>query len=196
MLNKEERINTKADLKDWLSYESAKYPCSKFNRIFQLGEIAILRKHQRVLRKTEYFLNTGKKIRFFISKARLRKIQIRHALHIPLNCCGRGLKIMHLGPVLMNNNVTLGNDCKIHMNVALVAGGTNDGVPTLGNNVVVGYGAAVLGPVYIADYVAIGANAVVNKDCLEENVAIAGVPAKVISRNGSKSWGEGAKNLQ
>ena len=93
----------------------------------------------------------------------------------------------------MSGRVKVGQDCRLHMNTALVAGGTTKGVPTLGNNVVVGYGAVVLGDVRIADYVAIGANAVVNKDCLEENVTIAGVPAKVISHNGSGNWGKGAK---
>lgn len=194
MLNKENRINTKADLADWLAYEDKKYHCRRINRIFLLGEAAILRRHQRLLRKTEYFLNTNKKIRYYISNLKLVRMQTAYSLHVPLNCCGRGLRIMHLGPVLMNNKVTLGKDCKIHMNVALVAGGTNHGVPTLGDNVVVGYGAVVLGAVHIADYVAIGANAVVNKDCCEDHVTIAGVPAKIISRNGSDAWGSGAKD--
>ena len=78
----------------------------------------------------------------------------------------------------------------LHVNTAIVAGGTNHEAPVLGRNVVVGIGAVVLGGVKVADYTAIGANAVVNKDVLEENTCIAGVPAKKISDNGSKSWGE------
>ena len=194
MLDKENRINTKADLADWLAYESKKYPCGIIHRIFLLGEAAILRRHQILLRKTEYFLNANKKLRYYVSRLKLMRLQSAHSLYVPLNCCGRGLRIMHLGPVLMNNRVTLGKDCSVHMNAALVAGGTSHGVPTLGDNVVVGYGAVVLGAVHIASYVAIGANAVVNKDCYEEHVAIAGVPAKIISQNGSDSWGSGAKD--
>ena len=193
MLSKEDRITSKQALTEWIRYESTRYPCGRLQRWLGLGENAILRKHQILLRKTEYYKNTNKKLLYIISRFKLRNLQTKYTLHIPLNCCGKGLHIVHLGPVLMNNKVTLGRDCSIHLNTALVAGGTNDGVPTLGNRVIVGYGAVVLGDVHIANHVAIGANAVVNKDCLEENVAIAGVPAKIISRNGSLEWNKKAK---
>lgn len=194
MLNQEDRITNRQDLQEWLKYERAKYPCGFVKRFLTIGETAVLLKHQKLLRKTEYYLNTNKKLRFIISKFKLTRLQTKYELHVPLNCCGKGLKIVHLGPVLINNRSTVGRDCSFHMNSALVAGGTNDGVPTLGDRVIVGYGACVLGSVKIANYVAIGANAVVNKDCLEENVAIAGVPAKIISRNGSLEWNKNRKN--
>lgn len=63
-----------------------------------------------------------------------------------------------------------------------------EGVPTIGNGVVLGVGAVVLGDVRLADNIAVGANAVVNKSFDEENIAIAGVPAKKISNNGRKVW--------
>ena len=188
MLKPEDRINNKKELKEWIKYERTKYPCGTLKRLAGIGELAILSRHQELLRKTEYYLNSKKKVRFVLSKLKLSQIQNKYALHIPLNCCGKGLKIVHLGPILMNSRVTVGKDCSFHMNSAVVAGGTGDGVPTLGNHVIVGYGACILGEVTIADYVAIGANAVVNKDCIEENVAIAGVPAKIVSRNGSLEW--------
>lgn len=190
MLKSENRINSKKELNEWIEYERKKYPCGTIKRLLGVGESAILSRHQERLRKTEYYLNTNKKIRFFLSKLILSKIQTKYSLHIPLNCCGKGLRIVHLGPILMNSNVTVGSDCKFHMNTALVAGGTNDNVPILGDRVVVGYGAVVLGDVYIADDVAVGANAVVNKNCMEQSVTVAGVPAKIISRNGSGAWGK------
>jgi serine O-acetyltransferase len=157
-------------------------------KIFPISEQAILRKHQVLLRKTEYYKNTNKRIRFIILKIRLTKMQNKYALHIPINTCGKGLKIMHIGPVLMNGKVTVGQDCSFHINTALVAGGTNDDVPCLGNRVVVGIGAVVLGGVTLADYIAIGANAVVNKSFDEQDIAIAGVPAKKVSNNGTTHW--------
>ena len=190
MLKPENRINSKKELKEWIEYERKKYPCGKMKRLLGLGENAILSRHQERLRKTEYYFNANKKIRFLFSKLVLAKIQTKYSLHVPLNCCGKGLRIVHLGPILMNSNVTVGRDCKFHMNVALVAGGTNDGVPVLGDRVVVGYGAVVLGDIYVADDVAVGANAVVNKNCMEQSVTVAGVPAKIISRNGSGAWGK------
>ena len=100
---------------------------------------------------------------------------------------------MHVGPILMNGSVTIGENCKIHFNTAFVAGGTSQDSPTLGDSVVVGVGATVLGGITIANNVAIGAGAVVNKDVLEESVTVAGVPAKKISNHGSGNWGKGAK---
>lgn len=97
---------------------------------------------------------------------------------------------MHLGPILINYKAIVGEDCCLHFNTALVAGGTSDDASVLGKGVVVGAGAVVLGGVRVADYTAIDANAVVNKDVLEENVAVAGVPARKISNNGSKTWNQ------
>lgn len=187
MLPKEQRITTKAQMKDWIAYELSRYMRSK-KVLLPVTEHAILRKHVVLLRKTEYHINCGHKFRGLLYKARLGYLQNRHALHIPLNVCAKGLHIIHLGPILINSRAVVGEDCTLHINTGLVAGGTNHGVPTLGKGVVVGIGAVVLGDVRIADYVAIGANAVVNKDVTEENIGVAGVPAKKISDNGRKSW--------
>ena len=97
---------------------------------------------------------------------------------------------MHCGSVLINYRATVGKNCVFHINTALVAGGTNDGVPTLGDGCILGVGAVVAGDVKLADYIAVGANAFVNKSFNESNIAIAGVPAIKISDNGRKSWGK------
>lgn len=60
--------------------------------------------------------------------------------------------------------------------------------PVLDEGVIVGVGASVIGGVYVAKNVAIGALAVVTKDIKEENVAVAGIPAKPISKNGAVEW--------
>lgn len=51
--------------------------------------------------------------------------------------------------------------------------------PTIGNNVIIGAGAKILGPVTIGDYAQIGAGAVVNNDIPKNGVAV-GIPARVI----------------
>ena len=97
---------------------------------------------------------------------------------------------MHVGPILINNRAAVGSNCTFHINTGLVAGGTTHAAPKLSDDVVVGFGAVVLGDVCVAKGVAIGANAVVNKSVEEENITVAGVPAKKISNNGSNSWGK------
>ena len=192
-MTKQEIITNKKELKEWLDYEHSRYGnVSIIKGLFGLGEQAVLWKHQVLLRKAEYYTNTGNKILALYYRIRLTRLQNKHAIHIPLNTCGRGLKLMHVGPVLLNTNTILGKDCVIHMNVGIVGGGNNCYAPVLGDNIVVGYGAVILGNTHVANGVAIGANAVVNKDVLEENIAVAGVPAKKISNNGRGSWANGA----
>ncbi|SJZ81613.1 serine O-acetyltransferase [Globicatella sulfidifaciens] len=100
---------------------------------------------------------------------------------------------MHLGPILVNGKVKAGKNISIHINTSIVAGGPDNGAPVLEDGIVIGVGAVVLGPIKIAKNIAIGANAVVNKTFLEENIAIAGVPAKKISDNGRVAWSKNQK---
>ena len=139
-----------------------------------------------MLRKAEYHKNTGHKLRGFYYLAKLRRLQNKYSMHIPLNVFDKGLTIMHLGPILVNGSVVAGKNCTLHMNTAIVSSAMKE--PVLGDGVWLGYGACVLGGVRIADHVAIGANALVNKSVEEENRVVAGVPAKKISDNGTKNW--------
>lgn len=188
-------IKSKADLKEWLSYESSKYGLTNVIKeyiLFYAGsERAVIWSWQKRLRKTEYYYNTRKKIRYAISLVILNHKSNKYGLHIGVNVCGKGLKVMHLGSILTNGGVKMGEDVSLHINTSFVAKGTSDDAPTIGNGCVVGVGAVVMGGVQVADYVAIGANSVVCKDIREENIAVAGAPAKKVSNNGSLEWGKG-----
>ena len=81
--------------------------------------------------------------------------------------------------VVLHKRVVLGKYCRIQQNVTIGGTSGKEEVPVLGNNVQVGAGAMVLGPVYIGNNAIIGANAVVLKD-VPENAVVVGVPAKVI----------------
>lgn len=181
-----DKILTKEDLLEWLKYEKSRY--TKYNKIRPFTEVYYLWKHQKLLRKTEYFINSHHRILAILYKMKLYKFQNKYCLHIPCNTCGKGFKLMHLGPVLINGKARIGENVSIHLYTGIVAGGVSDDAPIIGNGCVIGIGSKIVGKVKIADYVAIGANAVVTKDCLEENIAIAGVPAKKVSSNGALEW--------
>lgn len=190
MLEENKRICSKAQLDDWLAYELPRY-CGRggyWGYLFGFSEKAILRQHQKLLRKTEYYFNTKKRIREFISKVLLRRLQNRHHLSVPLNTCGRGLLLIHLGSVLIHPDACIGENCGININTQIAVAGNKDGAPRIGDSVTIGAGATVMGPIKIADNIIIGANSLVNKSFLEENIAIAGNPAKQISQNGALSW--------
>ena len=191
MLPEDKRIRSRAQLREWLAVELAPYALGGMQKLLNLidgNEAAILRRHMILLRTTEYHINASHRLRAGLWKLRLRRLQNRYGMHVALNCCGKGLQIAHVGPILMNAHVTVGERCCFHFNTAVVAGGTDNGVPTLGDGIVVGLGAVLLGGVTLADGIAVGANAVVNKSFPEPDITVAGAPARKIADHGAGAW--------
>jgi serine O-acetyltransferase len=100
----------------------------------------------------------------------------------------KGLILNHPFNIMVNAK-HIGKNCSIQFGCAFVAGGHDDGIPSIGDNVCFGVGCVVLGDITIASGIAVGANSTVNKSFLEENIGIAGSPARKISNNGSSTWG-------
>lgn len=100
---------------------------------------------------------------------------------------GKGLFIDHGTGVVIGETAEIGDNCILYQGVTL--GGTGKGKgkrhPTLGNNVMVGCGAKVLGPFKIGDNVKIAANSVVLHE-IPENCTAVGAPARVVRRDGVK----------
>lgn len=101
--------------------------------------------------------------------------------------CGEGLHIWHYGSVIINGYAKIGKNCTLHGQNCIGNNGSNNAAPVIGDNVDIGAGASIIGDIYIADNVTIGAGAVVNKSCMEKNVVLAGVPAKIVKYSGGKS---------
>lgn len=148
------------------------------------------------LRKTEYYTNC---LHNPFGKLLAKYYRIRHAKlcdkynwTIPINVFGPGLAIVHVGTIVVSGSAKIGKNCRIHVctNIgrATINGGASAGAPILGDNVYIGPGAKLFGPIKIGDNTVIGANAVVNKSFEEGNCIIAGVPAKVISANSSEKF--------
>ncbi len=99
----------------------------------------------------------------------------------PAATIGKGLFIDHGCAVVIGETTIIGDNCTIYQGATL--GGTGKHVgkrhPTIGNNVMIGAGAKVLGPITIGDNSKIAAGAVVLKDIPENSTAV-GVPARVV----------------
>lgn len=183
-------IRSRKDLREWLAYERRKYKhVSPLFAIFPLTESDALWRYQRRLRITEYHCNTGHKLRYLVSRVFLYRLQLRYGMKVKPNSCGKGLHIMHAGSILTNGDI--GEDCSLHVNASIVSGGRDQGLPQIGNRCIIGVGAAIVGGVRIGNGVAVGANSVVTKSFEEDDIAIAGVPARKISNNGSGTWNKG-----
>ena len=96
---------------------------------------------------------------------------------------GKGLLIDHGCGVVLGETTVIGDDCTIYQGVTLGGTGKDTGKrhPTLGNNVMVGAGAKILGPFVVGDNSKIAANAVLLRE-VEPNSTCVGVPARVIKR--------------
>jgi serine O-acetyltransferase len=100
---------------------------------------------------------------------------------------GKGLVIDHGTGVVIGETTEIGDNCTLYQGVTL--GGTGKDVgkrhPTLGDNVLVGAGAKVLGPIMIESNSKIAANAVVLKDIPENSTAV-GIPARIVRQGGRR----------
>lgn len=100
---------------------------------------------------------------------------------------GKGLVIDHGTGVVIGETAEIGDNCTLYQGVTL--GGTGKDVgkrhPTLRDNVLVGAGAKILGPIVIESNSKIAANAVVLKDIPESSTAV-GIPARVARQGGRK----------
>ena len=109
-----------------------------------------------------------------------------HRVH-PGATIGRRLVIDHGTGIVIGETAEIGDDCLLYQGVTL--GGTGKDVgkrhPTLGNNVMVGSGAKVLGPFKVGDNARIAANSVVLRE-VPENATVVGVPGRVVRLSGEK----------
>ncbi|MCX6681781.1 MAG: serine acetyltransferase [Methanoregula sp.] len=147
-------------------------------------------KFERLLRKVEYYHNCRNYFPWNLYLLYLKFILHYYSVYlgytIPKNTFGSGLSIAHIGTIVVSSYARIGENCRIHacVNIGTQAGYA-DKAPKIGNNVYIGPGVKIFGDISIADNIAIGANAVVNKTFTERGITIAGIPAKKISDKGS-----------
>jgi serine O-acetyltransferase len=150
-------------------------------------------KYQRILRRYEYALNCLRSplfwpVRFFW-RYRYYKYSIRLNFEIPPNVAGPGLSIAHRGPVIINPATRIGENCRIHSCVNIgTSAGTHRDAPTIGNDVYIGPGVKIFGPIQIADRIAIAAQAVVHRSFEQPDITIGGIPAKKLSDKGAGDY--------
>ena len=98
---------------------------------------------------------------------------------------GRRFFIDHGSGIVIGETTEIGDDVTLYQGVTLGGTGKDKGKrhPTIGNNVTIGSGAKILGPISIGHNAKIGAGAVVVR-CIPPNSTAVGVPAHVVGREG------------
>ena len=114
-------------------------------------------------------------IRFFVE----RFTEIVTGISIPAQAqIGGGLRIHHFGGIIIHSETVIGEDCTIYQGVTLGDLGGWGGAPRIGDHVIIGAGAKILGNVTVGDHCRIGANAVVRTSVPPYSLAV-GVPAVI-----------------
>lgn len=169
----------KSDLNAYMERDPAAR--SRFEIYFLYSGFKAVRAYRRA---NWFYRHNMKFIARWISQNARRRTGVE--IH-PGATIGTGLVIDHGMGVVIGETTEIGNDCTIYQNVTLGGTGKDHGKrhPTLGNNVLVGTGAKVLGPFKVGDNARIAAGAVVLSE-VPENATAVGVPARITRINGVK----------
>lgn len=187
-------ITTNKELTEILTYEKGQY----FRYMFPTRSRRIMGwiKHEPIMsiwrwQKASrcadfyhYLIDNGgsilDKIRYIYWIRRRNRIGEKLGIELKTEEIGKGLFIYHFGGGIVANG-KWGENIHLHGNNCIGNGGPGQHVPpTLGNNIMVGVGAKIIGNIYIADNVKIAAGAVVVNDIDEIGCTVAGVPAKIV----------------
>lgn len=142
------------------------------------------------LRFMEYCVNNKQgifgKIRYLLFKRRFQRLQMKTQLYINPNTCAEGLNIEHLGYIWVDKSSKLGKNNVILPRVlfgkkspGIQPRKDSDSIITTGDNVYIGTGSTILGPVKIGNNVIIAAGSIVTSDIPDNSICV-GAPAKVI----------------
>lgn len=143
-----------------------------------------IKRYMSFLRSEEYytFVKPNKVLRFFYFRKK-NALGARLGFFIPAGCFGPDLKIAHFGSIIVNPHAKIGSGCTIHGNCCIGNKGFDSyegDSPQVGNDVNVGQGAQILGPVIVADRVTIGAGSIVVQTIDTSDAILVGIPARVL----------------
>jgi serine O-acetyltransferase len=174
--------NIKKDLDRYCNRENRQKKIISLASVCRLEFFAVL-----VYRFGHYiYCHQGKVVRFFLRPLYLVLsflVKITSGIIIPAKCViGPGLFIGHIGLIIFHQDVIMGANCNVAHDVTIgTLGGGKQGVPVLGDNVMIGSGARILGPIVIGSNVKIGANSVVLMD-VGDNSTVVGIPARIVEK--------------
>jgi serine O-acetyltransferase len=183
-------ISNRSDLREYLRADALAFiPPVPFWRPWYGLKYPVLA-WTRLMRRTEYVVNCLRSPAWApvraIAKLYYQRRSIKLGYSIPLNTFGPGVSIAHWGTIAINHGVRVGANCRIHQEVCL--GNGTGGSPQIGNNVLIGVGAKIIGGICLGDNVKVGVNAVVLHS-FGDGVFLVGSPArpKVSAGDGAHS---------
>lgn len=135
-----------------------------------------------------YLKSQDKKIYKFIymiKTFKLKRLMNKYDFNVPAKTkIGKGLFIGHNGPIIINGNAVIGDNCNIATGVTIGQEnrGKRKGCPTIGNKVWIGTNSVIVGKITIGSNVLIAPNSYVNFDVPDNSIVI-GNPGKIVKTN-------------
>lgn len=168
-----------------LAYEKKKYFSTNKQYLKEMlfnSDTYIIWKYQKTLRNEEHYAFKSKSNIFYLLlllfyRRKKNKIGRKLGFDIPCGVFDPGLRIWHASSVIVNPFARVGRDCCIVGNVCIGNVKGQRKAPHLGNNIMLGWGCAVIGDIEISDNCSVGAHALVLKPVKEKNAIMVGVPA-------------------
>lgn len=186
-------IETRSELKKILKEEKEIYLYSreKYQKILLIIKNSPkyrIWKYVRRMRITSYYYSKRKvnilySIGYMLSYRLFNNAGAKLGIESGENVFGKKLRIFHSNGIVINGNAKVGDGCRLYGNNCIGNDGLTNACPKIGNNVRLCVGAKVLGNVTLADNIVVAAGSIVTKSCLESNVILAGIPAKIIKRD-------------
>lgn len=173
-------IASKEDLKFYISADlmmnRGYFRCSAKKKLVNLLFPDRIMDYLKVLRKTEYYINTGKtrSLGYGLARARLSSLGMKLGFSIAPNVFGYGLVIPHYGTVVVGAGNHIGNFAVLHTSTCITAG-----QKTIGDGLYLSTGGKIIGDITLGDNISVAANGVVNKSFADANQLLVGVPASV-----------------
>ncbi len=162
-----------------------KFNYSLKDRIVKIFLPDYIMQYLEVMRKLSYYTHKKRnKLTFILRlyyRVRFRHLGLKLGFSIGYDTCGYGLVIPHYGSLGIGGGNRLGNYCVIHTLTSITDNGK-----IIGDGLYLSKGAIITSPIVLGNNISIGANSVVNKSFEEDNIMIAGAPAKKIKP--SESW--------
>lgn len=182
-------IYTKKQLKFFILADRmmnrGKFNYSLKDRLINLFLPDYIMQYLEVMRKLSYYSHKRHANLTFLLRLyyriRYHNLGIKLGFSIGFDTCGYGLVLPHYGSLGVGGRNRLGNYCVIHTLTSITDNGK-----IIGDALYLSKGSVITSPIQLGNNVSIGANSVVNKSFNEDNIMIAGAPAKKIKS--SEPW--------
>ena len=184
-------IQSKKDLIFYLAEDAKRFKLNSWIKyqvkLIYGSEDAHILRYLKTLRRYEYYHNCSNnvftKLITYFYRYRWMRLSLRYNLRFGINMIGYGFYMAHLSGGGIINCKSMGNYCSINAGVIVGNKDIQSDISIIGNNVKLSAGCKVFGKIIIGNNVIVAPNAIVVKN-VPDNCIVAGVPAKIIKKEG------------